>query len=646
MPIPRNSVSSPSTQPPLQKAVCPQPSSEAPAPPANRLLSSASAATAAAGAASSSPIRSPNLAEPSPGHFKDYYTIEKQIGKGTYAHVYKCASLKTGATYAVKVVDKSKAGPKDIADANHEIMIMARIGYHKNVVRMVEHFVTQAHLYIVMDLLDGGMLFDRIVKLKHYSEKSAVEVVRHVLEALAHIHSAGVIHRDLKPENLLLPHAPDDELGEVTDVCIADFGLATVGPSTVCCGSPSYIAPEVIMRGYFKTIREPYTEKCDIWSVGIITYALLSGRLPFSSSTHQKIFALVVEGKWSFTGSAWSNVSSLACDFVKKCLEPNPHLRPSATAMLRHPWVATLELPDVHLGDAQQKLGELCEKRVRAAARVFTLALYLLDMDLDERPPFMRYIQHKNVLSTQLTHQSQTDPSKTHIVDFGIPFKERRRPNFRMQDCCTCSSQSVCRHIQNVHEYLFVGKRSIDVPPLFEVLRNLGLELETYWMSNPQSTDVKERFIRVLYVIEAACVFSKCLSAVPPEQLKSNFMVSPARLSQRNAEVGREAGERRRALAHQAEAPEAVQRILSNAGPTSSYMSSAQRTEGGSAPSGSRPSISSGTPTTTVGIPGPGGTPTAARFTGVKPENSRGINRGVGAMGSSNRKGKPGCAVE
>eukprot|EP00796_Vickermania_ingenoplastis_P010296 gene10296-7198_t len=543
--------------------------------------------------------------QPSPGHFRDHYRIEKQIGKGTYAHVFKCIHNKNGQTYAVKVVDKSKAGPKDIEDTTHEINMMARIGRHKNVVRMVEYFSTAAHLYIVMDLLDGGMLFDRIVKLKHYSEKSAVEVVRHVLEALAHIHSVGVIHRDLKPENLLLPHSPADERAEVTDVCIADFGLATVGSSTVCCGSPSYIAPEVIMRGYYKSTRDPYNEKCDIWSVGIITYALLSGRLPFSSSTHQKIFARVVEGKWSFTGSAWANVSSLAREFVKKCLEPNPNIRLSAKELLNHPWlVQPKELPDVHLGDAQKRMRELCEKRVRAAVRVFALAKSWLDMGNDERPPFMRYLRHKDVLSTAMTHQSQTDTTKEHVVDFGIPMERRKRPGFRMQDCCTCTSESVCRHVQNVHEYLFVGKRNMDVPPLFEGLKNLGLELEYKLMGGNQSQEVKEKLIRVLYVIEAACVFSKCLSVVPPEQLKSNFMVSPARLSARDAEIGRQAAERRRCLEQQMMElrPEFAQRVLSssksspNAGNNSVVSNtnnitngySARTTINGSSPRGKR----------------------------------------------------------
>lgn len=601
-------------------------------------------------------LKTGELSQSSPGHFKDHYVIQKAIGKGTYAHVFKCAHVKTGEIYAVKVVDKSKAGPKDIADANHEIFIMARIGFHKNVVRMVEYFVTQAHLYIVMDLLDGGMLFDRIVKLKHYSEKSAVEVVRHVLEALAHIHSTGVIHRDLKPENLLLPHPPEDELSEVTDVCIADFGLATIGPSTVCCGSPSYIAPEVILRGYFKSTNEPYNEKCDIWSVGIITYALLSGRLPFSSSSHQKIFALVVEGKWAFTGSAWANVSSLACDFVKKCLEPNPHVRASAKELLQHPWVATLELPDVHLGDAQKRLRELCEKRVRAAVRVFALARCLLDMSNDERPPFMRYIRHKNALSTQLTHQSQTDTTKEHTVDFGIPMQRRRSPTFRMQDCCTCTSASVCRHIQNVHEYLFVGKRSMDVPPLFEVLKNLGLELEYRWLNGTPSNDVKVRLIRVLYVIEAACVFSKCLSEVPVEQLKPNFMVSPARLSQRDANIAIEAGRQRRALEAQPERPETVQRILSNAVPPGhNYMGSARKVSGGNATAVNRLSSASATGTGT-GLPlmensVQGGTSSSRGLGGGHGDRVHSFNPpvgsgGSGGLGPSTRKGKAGCAVE
>eukprot|EP00796_Vickermania_ingenoplastis_P010295 gene10295-7197_t len=489
----------------------------------------------------------PCTVEPSPGHFVDRYDAEEQIGKGSYATVYSCTNKETGELFAVKVVDKSKAGPKDIEDTTHEINMMARIGRHKNVVRMVEYFSTAAHLYIVMDLLDGGMLFDRIVKLKHYSEKSAVEVVRHVLEALAHIHSVGVIHRDLKPENLLLPHSPS-EMAEVTDVCIADFGLATVGSSTVCCGSPCYIAPEVIMRGYYKRTPHNYDSKCDIWSVGVITYALLSGRLPFFGNSIEQIFQLIVSGHWRFNGSSWTHVSEEGRAFVKKCLDPNPVTRPSAAELLEDMWLVDKQsiTSDIHLSETLNGIRELAQRRVRAAARVFSLATNWLDTSVNDRPPFMKYIQHPDPLSTVVLHQSQTDTSKFHTIDYGKALERRKdSTTWKIQDCCTCTSESVCRHVQNVHEYLFVGKQSMDISPFMDVLVTTCDDLLGQASKDSENEELLGKLVRVAYCMEAACEFSRLLSLVPEAQLKPNFMVSRAKLSEKNARIGRWAAAKR-----------------------------------------------------------------------------------------------------
>ena len=178
--------------------------------------------------------------------FEDNYSIGEELGKGAYAIVYKCTHHKTKKVWAVKVVDKSKAGPKDINDVQHEVTMMKTIGSHPHVVQLHEFFDTPKSMYLILDILEGGMLFDRIVKLKHYSEKDASRLVKNFLMALEHIHSKGIMHRDLKPENLLLKRNTGDDASHLTDVALADFGLAGRVPGQTCCGSPSYIAPEVI----------------------------------------------------------------------------------------------------------------------------------------------------------------------------------------------------------------------------------------------------------------------------------------------------------------------------------------------------------------------------------------------------------------
>ena len=462
----------------------------------------------------------------SPGHFKDFYSLGEQLGKGAYAVVFQCTHRETGNVYAVKVVDKTKAGPKDIDDITHEINVMGRIGYHPNVVQMIEYFSTARHLYIILDLLTGGMLFDRIVQLKHYSESDASLLVRNVLSGLAHIHSKGIIHRDLKPENLLLRNKASESsspTSHLTDVCLADFGLAGYVPSTTCCGSPSYIAPEVINVGYYRTRKEPYDTKCDIWSIGVITYILLSGKMPFHGRSFKETFESIVNNRWSFIGDTWNNVSPGSKTFIEACLTQDPAIRPSAQVLLSHPWLAESQ-SDAHLEGSLESLRKFnAQQKVRAAVRVFCWTQSLLG-PLDWTPPFMRFLRHTDKYSTVLTHQSQTDPKKVHTIDFGKAL-DHNKPGWRLQDCCTCPSEKVCRHIQNVHEYLFVGKRSMEVYPFIDELRMMREEAEDDLEENPNDVDAKTRLDKVNHSIEAACVFSDELAKVPEADLKPNLML-------------------------------------------------------------------------------------------------------------------------
>ncbi|KAH9600920.1 Protein kinase domain [Trypanosoma melophagium] len=448
------------------------------------------------------------------------------IGEGAYAVVYKCLNRKTRQEFAVKIVDKGKAGPKDIDSLDFEIRVMEKIGYHPYVVRLIDHFESEKQIYLILDLLNGGMLFNHIVRLSHYSEKSASDLVRNLLSALAHIHSRGIIHRDLKPENLLLRHNDDSStngISYLSDVCLADFGLAGTIPSRLCCGSPSYIAPEVINVGYYLTQREPYDEKCDIWSLGVITYILLSGRMPFGAGNYKDTFRRIVSNKWSFSDEIWNSISPVAKAFITACLTQDPKQRPSAKELLKHAWVDSAQ-PDLHLGESLQELRRFnAQQMLRAAVRVFCTTHSLLG-NLDNTPPFMKYLRHHDVLSTVVEVQSQTEASKTHFVDFGKVLNPP--PGWRLQDCCTCPSELVCRHIQNVNEYLFVGKRSMDIYPLMDELLLLKVDAERDVKNNPQIAKARENLEKISHVIKAATAFSESLAKIPQDQRKLNLILS------------------------------------------------------------------------------------------------------------------------
>ena len=181
----------------------------------------------------------------------------------------------------------------------------------------------ETNYYIVTEILEGGELFDRILEVKSFSEKKAAMILKQILLAINHMHSKNITHRDLKPENILLESAQIDNL----DVKIADFGFSCIfDPKEgldLVLGSPLYMAPELI-KG------EVYNEKVDIWSIGVITYMLMSGRNPFPGKNKQMVKQMIVETTVDLDKPIFSEVSSSAKDFIRKALTKDPKDRWSA----------------------------------------------------------------------------------------------------------------------------------------------------------------------------------------------------------------------------------------------------------------------------------------------------------------------------
>lgn len=458
--------------------------------------------------------------------FESKYAIGPEIGKGAYATVHKCTHRERGDSWAVKIIDKSKAGPKDINDVLHEVNMMKAVAGHPHIVHLEEFFDTPKFMFLVLELLEGGMLFDRVVQLKHYSESTASRLIKNFLLALEFIHSKGIMHRDLKPENLLLKRTeksyPDD-ISHLTDVALADFGLSGRPPGQTCCGSPSYIAPEVINVGYLRTAKDPYDAKCDVWSLGVITYILLSGKMPFHGKNFKETFGKIVKNQWAFVGDIWDFVSPTAKDFIKAMMNPDPRKRPSSSEALKHAWVVNVQ-SDLHLMGSVEALKQFnAEQKLRAAMMVFRATTSFLGK-LDQTPPFMKYLIHENKLSTVIQSKSQTDTNKVHHIDFSRALL-RGTPGWRMHDCCTCGSQMVCRHVQNVHEYLFVGRTDMDVFPFINELQALRDEAEFDFADDPKNDAIKHRAEEIDDILRAATAFHEEYLKVPAESLKANFML-------------------------------------------------------------------------------------------------------------------------
>lgn len=263
-----------------------------------------------------------------PGKITDKYSIGKELGRGGFSIVKEGTPLAGGPKVAIKVIAKNDAGEDDLNLLQREIDIMSKL-HHKNIIQLIEVFDDPECIYLVLELVTGGELFDQIVSRGSYSERDAAAICKQILEAVQYMHSNGIAHRDLKPENLLCSGANSDEI-KVTDFGLSkDFGEATLSTS---CGTPDYVAPEVL-RG------APYDNSVDIWSIGVITYILLCGFPPFYGNSDQEIFEKILKAEYDFPADSWDPVSDDAKDFIKGILILNAAKRPTAAEALQHPWM-------------------------------------------------------------------------------------------------------------------------------------------------------------------------------------------------------------------------------------------------------------------------------------------------------------------
>jgi calcium-dependent protein kinase len=268
------------------------------------------------------------------------YDVGAVLGSGAFATVNACTKKSDGSRYALKLAEK---GHTDQDAAKHEIKLLTTVGIHKNVVSLVDHFETANAWAFVLELAEGGEVFDRICEKGAYSEADAANVIRQITLALAHLHAIGVCHRDLKPENLLLT--------ATNDIKVADFGLAALcgegaPPMTQVCGTVVYMAPEMIANLHGKGPRTPYTTAVDMFSLGGIVFTLLGAYVPFDPLCElgdDDVQQRILSNKWSFDDypDVWANVSDGAKALIRSLLEPDAATRVTAEALLHsNTWVS------------------------------------------------------------------------------------------------------------------------------------------------------------------------------------------------------------------------------------------------------------------------------------------------------------------
>ncbi|XP_016133911.1 MAP kinase-interacting serine/threonine-protein kinase 2-like [Sinocyclocheilus grahami] len=292
------------------------------------------------------------------GRFEDVYKLQNEIlGEGAYAVVHTCINLITNKEYAVKIIEKRPGHSR--SRVFREVEMLYQCQGHRNILELVEYFEEEDKFYLVFEKLRGGSILTHIHRRQHFNEQEASIVVQDIASALDFLHNKGMAHRDLKPENILCEHSD-----RISPVKICDFDLGSgiklnsdrspiSTPELLTpCGSAEYMAPEVVEA--FNEEASIYDKRCDLWSLGVILYIMLSGYPPFvgrcgtdcgwdwgepCQACQCMLFESIQEGKYEFPEKDWAHISPAAKDLITKLLVQDAKDRLSAAQVLHHPWV-------------------------------------------------------------------------------------------------------------------------------------------------------------------------------------------------------------------------------------------------------------------------------------------------------------------
>ncbi|KAJ8510328.1 hypothetical protein OPV22_000762 [Ensete ventricosum] len=272
------------------------------------------------------------------------YELGQVLGRGEFGVTYLCTDKATGEHLACKSISKKKLRTAvDIEDVRREVEIMKHLPAHPNIVKLKDTYEDDGAVHLVMELCEGGELFDRIVARGHYTERAAAAVTRTIIEVIQVCHKHGVMHRDLKPENFLFGNKKEN-----APLKAIDFGLSVFFRPGDCfteiVGSPYYMAPEVLKRSYGPEV--------DVWSAGVILYILLCGVPPFWAESEQGVAQAILRSVIDFKREPWPKVSDSAKDLVRHMLDPDPKQRFTAQQVIDHSWLQNAsKAPNVNLGE-------------------------------------------------------------------------------------------------------------------------------------------------------------------------------------------------------------------------------------------------------------------------------------------------------
>ncbi|KAJ4963355.1 hypothetical protein NE237_023294 [Protea cynaroides] len=360
------------------------------------------------------------------------YEVGRTIGEGTFAKVKFAQNTETGESVAMKVIDRSAIiKHKMIDQIKREISIM-KLVRHPYVVRLHEVLASRTKIYIILEFITGGELFDKIVHHGRLSETESRRYFQQLIDGVDYCHSKGVYHRDLKPENLLL-----DSQGNLK---ISDFGLSAFSAQGVSllrttCGTPNYVAPEVLShKGYDGAA-------ADVWSCGVILYVLMAGYLPFDEIDLTTLYSKIEKAEFSYP--SWFSVGTKS--MIHRILDPNPETRIRIDEIRNDEWftkdyvsVRLVEYEDVNLDDVyavfdnpeEQQINEKSGKDDIGPLVLNAFDLIVLSQGLNLSALFdrkqdcmkhqMRFVSQKpaKVVMSSMEVVAQSMGFKTHIRNF------------------------------------------------------------------------------------------------------------------------------------------------------------------------------------------------------------------------------------
>nr|CAB3227495.1 CaM-K calmodulin-dependent protein kinase homolog [Phallusia mammillata] len=307
------------------------------------------------------------------------YDFKDILGTGAFSKVWLAEHRKDGSMVAVKCIQRRLIKGKENSIYN-EIAVLKCLR-HPNIVELTEIYDNPSHLYLVMQLVTGGELFDRIVEKGSYTEKDASHVITQILDAVAYLHSKDIVHRDLKPENLLYHSSNED-----SKIMISDFGLSKVEEDgqqlKTACGTPGYVAPEVLKQ-------KLYGKEVDIWSIGVIAYILLCGYPPFYDENDQKLFEQIMKADYEFDSPYWDDISESAKSFIRHLMHKTPSKRYTCKQALTDPWIAgdAASSKNIHDNVSKNIKKNFARNKWKQAINVATATARIRKMNMTSQKP-------------------------------------------------------------------------------------------------------------------------------------------------------------------------------------------------------------------------------------------------------------------